>query len=366
MDTAQQTLAYRIALTMVDGVGGVNGRNLLAYLGSPEAVFRASGTQLMKVPGIGEKLARKVKEFKNWEKVEAEIQFIEKHGVKPIFFTDKNYPERFRHHNDTPILFYFKGNANLNPKRTVAIVGTRKSTDYGKLLTEKLVADLTPYGPTIVSGLAYGIDIVAHKAALQHNVPTIGVTGHGLNRIYPAMHRNIADKMTEQGGLLSEFSTSAYVGTENFALRNKLVAALSDAVIVVESAVDGGALITANMANDYNKEVFAFPGRVGDKHSEGCHQLIKNHKAALIESAADVIKALGWDDDVKPKQSQLLFDLSDDEKVVVDYLRSKEPVQIDALTDGVNMQPGMLAATLLGLEMKGAVLALPGKRYRVV
>lgn len=366
MNTAEQQLAYRIALTQVDGVGGVSGRNLLAYLGSPEAVFRASGTQLMKTPGIGEKLARNIKEFKDWETVERELQFIKKNNVKAIFFTDADYPERFKHQNDTPLLFYFKGNGDLNPKRTVGIVGTRKSTDYGKLLTEKLVANLASHQVVIVSGLAYGIDVIAHKAALTHSLQTIGIQGCGLNRIYPIENKNVANKMFEQGGVLTEFISTAKINPENFALRNRLVAAMSDAVVIVESAISGGALITANMAFDYNKEVFAFPGRVGDKYSEGCHQLIKQHKAAMIETASDLVETLGWENETKPKQSQLFFDLSGDEKVVVDFLKQKDPVQIDELTIGVNMNPSMLAATLLGLELKGAVLALPGKRYRTV
>ena len=366
MDAAQQSLAYRIALTQIDGVGGVSGRNLLAYLGSPEAVFKASGTQLVKVPGIGEKLARNIKAFDNWETVERELQFIRRNNVKAVFYTDANYPERFKHQNDTPLLFYFKGNGELDPKRTVGIVGTRKSTDYGKRMTEKLIEDLASHQPVIVSGLAYGIDVVAHKAALANGLQTIGIQGCGLNRIYPAENTNVAEKMYAQGGVLSEFVSSAVIGPENFALRNRLVAAMSDALVIVESAVSGGALITANMAFDYNKEVFAFPGRVGDKYSEGCHQLIKQHKAAMIERADDLVETLGWESETKPKQSQLLFDLSSDEKIVVDFLSQKQPVQIDDLTIGVNMNPSMLAATLLGLELKGAVLALPGKRYRTV
>ncbi|HZG01335.1 MAG TPA: DNA-processing protein DprA, partial [Chitinophagales bacterium] len=223
MDAAQQSLAYRIALTQIDGVGGVSGRNLLAYLGSPEAVFKASGTQLVKVPGIGEKLARNIKGFDNWETVERELQFIRKNNVKAVFYTDADYPERFKHQNDTPLLFYFKGNGELNPKRTVGIVGTRKSTDYGKRMTEKLIEDLSFHQPVIVSGLAYGIDVVAHKAALANGLQTIGIQGCGLNRIYPAENTNVAEKMYAQGGVLSEFVSSAVIGPENFALRNRLV-----------------------------------------------------------------------------------------------------------------------------------------------
>ena len=366
MDATEQTLAYRIALTQVDGVGGVNGRNLLAYMGSPEAVFRASGTQLMKVPGIGEKLARRIKEFNDWPLVEKELKFIKKNNVRAVFFTDADYPERFKHHNDTPLLFYFKGNGNLNPQKTIGIVGTRKSTEYGKLMTEKLVQDLAVHQPVIISGLAYGIDVIAHKAALANGLQTIGIQGCGLNRIYPADNKNVAEKMFAQGGVLSEFISTANIGPENFALRNRLVAACSDALVIVESAVSGGALITANMAFDYNKEVFAFPGRVGDKYSEGCHQLIKQHKAAMIESANDLVETLGWEAENKPKQSQLIFDLNDDEKTVVDYLRERQPLHVDDLVSGVNTNPSLLAATLLSLELKGAVLALPGKRYRTV
>lgn len=360
----QTELRYQVALSMIEGVGGTVGRQLLSYIGGAEQVFNSNGKQLLRVPFIGETLARRILSFDRWARVDEELSFISRNKIKPIFLADKEYPQRFRLFTDTPFLFYYKGTADLNAHRTVGIVGTRKSTEYGRVITEQIIKDLIPYKPLIISGLAFGIDAVAHKAALQYNLETVGVMGNGLNRIYPALHKSLADKMTSSGGLLTEFNSQMRIAPENFALRNRLVAALSDVVIVVESSLNGGALITADMANQYHKEVMAVPGKVGDSHSAGCNNLIKQHKAHMLESVEDIVTLMGWELEKKPLQSALIFDLDEDERLIIEYLGNHPNSHVDRIADELHRNPTQLSAQLLQLEMKGAVQALPGKRYR--
>jgi DNA processing protein len=357
-----------IALTQIKLIGPVSIRNLISYCGSASAVFKAGKHKLQMVPGIDEIKSQLILSTKDHSAAQKELQFIQRNGIECIPFYDSAYPQRLTNINDAPALLYYKGKNVLNNTRSIAIVGTRKATAYGKLMVEKLIEGIASYEPLIISGLAYGIDIMAHKSALQHNLSTVAVLGYGLNTIYPNMHQSTADKMLHQGGLVTEYRSDQGMQPEFFADRNKIIAALSDAIIVVESAEKGGALITAKYAADYNRDVFAFPGRSGDQYSEGCNNLIKNNKAALIDNANDLIKAMRWDIETESKTRQrlLLFDLSDQEQMIFDFLKTNSDSHIDTITTQTNLPHSKVAGVLLDLEIKGAIIALPGKRFKAV
>ena len=281
-------LLYQIGLTLLPGVGDVLGKKLVAYCGGVEEVFRQSRKSLEKIPGIGVKLVDSIVNQKVLFRAEEEIRFIEKYNITPLFYLDKKYPARLKNCDDGPIMLFFKGNADMNVARVVSMVGTRKATDYGKSVCEKIIEDLKAYGILVISGLAYGIDTCAHRAALEQNLMTVAVLGHGLDMIYPYLNRHLAEKMVDQGGLLTEFMSKTKPDRENFPRRNRIIAGLADATIVIEAAKTGGALITAEIANSYSRDVFSVPGRIGDPWSEGCNSLIKTNKAALVQRAADV------------------------------------------------------------------------------
>ena len=287
-------LVYKIALTQIPGVGDVLTRNLVSYCGGVEEVFKQKKSRLLQIPGIGEMLANNIVQFKNFKPAETEIKFIEKHGIKCMFYLDKEYPNRLKNYTDAPVMLYSLGNTNYDNEKIVGIVGTRKASDYGKSFTEELVETLVPTGALIISGLALGIDGAAHRSALKHHLSTVGVMAHGLDRIYPAAHKNIAKQMLENGGLLTEFTSGTIPDRENFPKRNRIVAGMCDALVVVESKRGGGSLITATIANSYNKDVFAFPGNAGEVLAEGCNGLIKRNRAALIENAEDLLFAMQW------------------------------------------------------------------------
>jgi DNA processing protein len=292
---------------------------------------------------------------------------VEKNGIDVIFYTDSRYPKRLKNCGDAPILLFSKGNANLNMQHVVSIVGTRNATEYGKHLCRELVEELKQYNVLIVSGLALGIDVAAHKECLKQDMPTVGVLGHGLDRMYPSQNRLTAEKMIENGGLLSEYPSGTIPDRENFPQRNRIVAGMADATVVIEAGIKGGALITAEIANSYNRDVFAFPGRVGDDYSEGCNFLIRNNKAALLTCVADLAYSLGWEkaDNLKPaEQFMLPIDLSRDEQLIFDILKqSNAPVAIDDLTIKADLPTSLLAMNLLNMEMQGYIRSLPGKTY---
>lgn len=363
----EQQLFYQIQLTLIPNVGDVLARNLVSYCGSIENIFKKNA-HLEKVPGIGPVIAKNIKEFRDEKLVEDEIEFIQKHNITPLFYLDEKYPARLKNYQDSPILLYYKGNADLNSSRMVAVVGTRKATEYGKDWTEKFVSAITPYNVTVVSGLAFGIDIAAHKASLKNNLPTIGVLGHSFKTIYPAQHKTVSERMQEQGGLLTEFPVSANFDKENFPKRNRIVAGMTDAIIIVESGARGGALITAEIANSYNKDVFAVPGRVNDEFSAGCNYLIKQNKAMLLESATDLALLLGWENKkTKPSALRPLFiELEESEVPIVELLKSKDSLLIDDIALQINYPSSQLAAALLNLEFKGVIKSLPGKVYKLV
>ena len=365
------SLLHQVGLTFIKNIGPTLAKSLVSYFGSPEEVFNAPKAKWLKVPGIGEKTIADLDLGTALTKAAAELIYIEKNGIEAIFYTDSRYPKRLKNCHDSPVLLYSKGNANLNSQRIISVVGTRNATEYGRQLCHQLVEELQQYNVLVVSGLALGIDVAVHKECVKQNVPTIGILGHGLDRIYPSQNRSTADKMLENGGLLSEYPSGTIPDRENFPQRNRIVAGIADATIVVEASVKGGALITAEIANSYNRDVFAFPGRVGDEYSEGCNFLIRNNKAALLTCAADLAYILAWDkpNTTKhvPEQLTMLIDLTREESLIFDIIRQNNgPIAIDDLSIKTNMATSLLAMNLLNMEMQGFIRSLPGKTYRVV
>src|SRR5690606_1769334 len=296
----------KIALTKIKGVGPKTSRLLLQYCGSAESVFRSSRKQLLSIPGIGASTVDAILSKTYLNEAEAELAFVEKHHIELLWLDDPNYPRRLKYCEDAPLLLYFKGKGDLNPKRTVSIVGSRNATAYGKLICEQFVHDLRTCQVQIISGLAYGIDIQAHRQALKHDISTIGVLGHGLDRIYPANHRDTALKMLERGGLLTEFPSGTNPDRQNFPMRNRIIAGLADVTIVIEAAMKGGALITAEIANTYNRDVCAFPGGIDQEYSAGCNYLIKTNRAHLIRNTDDLAYLMNWEKEDKNKTAKQL------------------------------------------------------------
>jgi len=369
-DTAEQELYALLALTLVPRIGDMLIRNLVSYCGSPAEVFKTSVAKLQKIPGIGPTVAGQVHRFRNWKAVEQELEFARRRKIRLLSYLEADYPQRLKNIPQSPVLLYYKGQADLNAERMLAIVGTRKATDYGRRMTEILVEGLKPWEVSIVSGLAFGIDVAAHQAALRHQLPTSGVLGHGLQTLYPESHHGIASRMAQgDGGLLTEFSSGHAFEKENFVRRNRIVAGMVDALVVMESASRGGALITAALANEFNRDVFAYPGDAGKEFSSGCNQLIKQNLATLMDSAEDLARAMLWERPqpgaVKRLQPDLFMELDAREIQVVELLKEKPAAGIDDITWTMQVTPSLLAATLLSLEMKGVICSLPGKRYRL-
>jgi DNA processing protein len=365
-------LLYQIALTSIEGVGDVLAKNLLAYCGNTKAIFESKKISLLKIPGIGERLASEISDHRLVLKAaEKEVRFVEEHRIQTLFFTDGNYPQRLKFCSDSPVLLYYKGNANLNAEKIVAVVGTRQPTTYGKELTEKFISELKGTGILVVSGLAYGVDVLAHKQALDCELDTVGVVAHGLDRIYPQAHESIAAKMTKQGGLLTDFKSGTNPDAVNFPKRNRIVAGMCDALVVVESKREGGSLITATIANSYNKDVFAFPGRTSDPFSEGCNGFIKSNRAALIESSADLFYVMNWDFNAKEKklgnsQIPLLLNLSEEEQKIVDAFAHKKQMHMDEISYASHFPVSKVASLLLQLEFSNIIKSSPGKMYSIV
>ncbi len=363
-----QELIHRIALSMLKGIGPVNARNLVAYCGGVEPLFTDKKVRrsLEKVPGIGPTLAASILSSKVMQAAEKELAYVRKQKLRMLFYLDEEYPKRLRSCDDAPVLLFVRGNAELDVERSVSIVGTRAPSDHGKRLCEDLVEGLKESGALIVSGLAYGIDIVAHRTALKVGLNTIGCVAHGLDKLYPAEHAATAKEMCGQGALVSELPSGASFAPGNFPARNRVISGLSDCCIVVESGNKGGSLITADISNSYDREVMAFPGRPTDAKSEGCNRLIKDSKAHLITSAADVLKLMEWLPSKKKKvgvQSALFTELQPEEQALVDVLKVKGKLDIDSLCFACGMLPHKASAILLTLEFNGVVRSLPGKMY---
>ncbi|WP_442795019.1 DNA-processing protein DprA [Pelobium manganitolerans] len=361
-------MLQQIALTFIKGIGDITIKNLMSYCGGVEEIFATKKHVLEKIPGIGPKTAEAIVSHQAFKRAEEELLFIDKYKIQPLFYTDANYPKRLKNCIDAPTMLYFKGSANLNNQKVIAVVGTRNASAYGRAFCESLISGLKVHQPLIVSGLAYGIDVAAHKSALQNKQSTIGILGHGLDRIYPALHRPVAEQMLINGGLLTEFPSQTNPDKQNFPKRNRIIAGMADAVIVVEAAKKGGALITAEIANSYNKDVFALSGRIDDEFSEGCNFLIKTNRANLITGPEDVEYIMGWHSEKPAEQKaapKLFLDLSKDEQAIVETIRQAESIAIDDLQIKLDMPQSKLAMLLLNLEMQAVIVALPGRVYRL-
>jgi len=364
----EQDNIFRIALTKVPHIGSVQGKLLIETFGDATAVFKTKKSLLEKVDGIGQIRADAIKRFSDFASCEKELKFIEQQNIQCLFYTEENYPHRLRHCHDAPIILFFKGNANCNASRILAVVGTRSNTFYGKDVCETIIEDLKNHDIMIVSGLAYGIDTIAHKAALKNNMPTVAVLAHGLDRIYPYQNKSLALKMLEQGGLITSFVSQTNPDKQNFPSRNRITAGMADALLVVETGEKGGSLITAEIAFSYHKEIFAVPGRVNDPKSAGCLRLIKNQKAILVESAADIIQNMAWGDQQKQQKKQqlsLFHELTEAQQQVISHFKNGDTLHIEKLIAATGFAGSALASALLSLEMLDILECLPGKKYRI-
>jgi DNA processing protein len=363
-------LIYQLALTEVPYIGCVHAKILAQQFGSAEKIFKAKQQLLEKIEGIGEIRARSIKMFTNFSNAEEEIKFIEKYKIKPLFLTDRGYPQRLLNCYDSPTLLFFKGDADMNASKVIAIVGTRNHTEYGKQQTEKLIKELSSQNILVVSGMAFGIDAIAHKAALKNELATVGVLGHGLDQIYPPDHSGFAkDMLKHGGGLLTEFRSATKPDKHNFPTRNRIVAGMSDATVVIETGEKGGSMITAELANGYNKDVFALPGKITDHKSAGCNLLIRNNKAMLLTAAAELLEVMGWEEKSQKtkvkSQKEIFIELSKDEKTIIDLLNEKETVHIDELNIRSGLSSSAIAVAILNLELQNVIISLPGKIYRL-
>lgn len=367
----ENELFYHLALSLVPGVGPVAGKSLISYCGSATAVFHENKRRISKIPGIGSSIANALFCFKDFHRAENELKFIKQNRLIALHYTSKEYPIRLKQVIDSPLVLYVKGDTDLNQKKIVAIVGTRKNTHYGSEITRRIIEDLKPYNVAVISGMAYGIDITAHKACLENNLPTIGVLGHGLDMLYPAQHKKYALQMLEQeGALITEFTSQTPLNKDLFPRRNRIVAGMCDCVLVVESMVKGGSMLTADIASSYNKDVFAVPGRVTDIMREGCNYLIKTLKAAPCENAEDLANGMNWSkvDEIKPKkviQTEMFHTLNGDEQKIV-YTLTEGEKNYDDIFFHTQIPIHKLNPILLDLEMKGLLQSLPGKMYGVL
>jgi len=358
-----------LALLKVEGIGDIVAKKLINHCGSAENVFSAKASQLKSIDGIGETSIKKLKDKSAFEKAEKELKFIEKEKIKVLNYQGDDYPERLKHCIDGPVLLFASGDLNIQDRKIISIVGTREITSYGTAFCKKLIEDLAVFDPVIVSGFAYGVDIIAHQAAIGNKLQTIGVLAHGLNQIYPKIHKKYISKMEANGGFLTEFWSSSNPERENFVKRNRIVAGISEATVVIESAEKGGSLITAMFANDYNRDVFAVPGRVSDKYSQGCNDLIKTQRANLMTSSADLIYMLNWEFETrenKPIQKQLFVMLDHEEQKVYDYLQKNGKQLLDIIALNCDFPIFKISSLLLNMELKGVVRPLPGKLFEAI
>jgi len=367
----KEDLKYLIALTLIPSIGSITARKLIAYTGSVKAVFKEKKSNLQKIPGIGSVLANSVSPDQVLIQAEREIQYIDRNNIGILTLFEKDYPERLKQCADAPLILYFKGRNVLNSAKVLSIVGTRNATAYGIEQCRKIIRDISENNLQIliVSGLAYGIDAQAHMAAIQNGQETVAVLAHGLHTLYPYAHKNLAGKIEESGALLTDFSTGDNPERNNFLKRNRIIAGLADATLVIESGKKGGALITAELAISYDRDVFAIPGRIGDSMSEGCNMLIRENKAALVDSFADIEYFMGWDTKHKnnqPRQARLFVELNEEEQKIADELRKEERLSPDILSLRTGMPVSKVSATLLSMEFKTIVSVLPGNYYRLL
>ena len=361
-----EELVHQLALELIHGIGQKSVKQLISYCGSASEVALTPKSRLLKIPGVGPKLAAALKSANTFTQSEQIIQSCEKKGIQILHYLDPAYPEKLKQVEDFPNILFFKGSGDLNPARTVAVVGARKATSYGKSITEKIVSELALTGVTVVSGLAYGIDIQAHRAALMNKIPTFAVIAGGLDKIYPAAHKKYVEQMREDGGVISESLPDTTPDPHLFPQRNRIIAGMSDATIVVEAAERGGALITANLADSYGRIVFAVPGDVGNTFSEGANRLIASQKALIYTGAQDLIYHLGWKLGGNAPKSPIV-DLEPAEEKIYNLLRETgKAIEIDAIAIKSQISINQIASLLLGLEFKNLVKSLPGKKYEIV
>lgn len=358
---------YPLALTLVGGVGNTKAKQIIQHVGSAKAFFTEKKATLSKIPFVNQAILSQLNKEAALSQADTYLDYMAKHQYQLYYFQDKCYPDRLKGIDDAPVILYGKGKLEMNVAKTLAVVGTRNMTPYGKRICSELVETLQGSGITIISGLALGIDGEIHRGCLKHEIPTIGVLGHGLDRLYPDIHRNLAHSMLEQGGILTEFLPGTLPDKENFPKRNRIVAGMADAVVVVESGIKGGSLITCELANEYRKDVFAYPGDIFAPYSFGCNAIIARHKAHLLHSAQDLLRMMDWEKANDGKQSVFPFynDLNEDEQCITDCLKDKKEVSIDGLSALTGFEFGKLSSTLLQLELRGFVLSLPAKRYKL-
>ncbi len=366
-----ELLKYQIALSLVKGIGPKLARNLVAYVGEVEEVFKQSERSLSKIPGIGSVVAKSIKSADVLERAEEEIEFILQHQIQPLFYTNPEFPSRLNYCDDAPLMIFLKGQNKLDSRKIIGIVGTRQASEDAKINCEKLVSGLAVNFPdlVIVSGLAYGVDVCAHQSALKNSIATYGVLAHGLDRIYPSLHRNTAAQMIGQGGLVTEFLTKTNPDKPNFVRRNRIVAGLVDALIVVESGVKGGAVITARIASSYNRDVLAFPGSVNYEMAKGCNYLIKSNIAGLIEDSQDVANALGWEVDKNHNsvQKKIFNEFNNsEEELLYTLLYNNKEMTANELSLASNLPVSKVSANMLSLEFAGMVKSLPGNAFRLL
>ncbi|GCB33367.1 DNA-processing protein DprA [Bacteroides faecalis] len=373
MTDNEEEQIYSIALTMVPGIGHIGAKRLIDGMKSATDVFRFRKDLPDRLPDVNERIIKALDCPQVIVRAEQELEFVQKSRIRCLTFTDEDYPSRLRECEDAPIVLFFKGNADLNSLHIINMVGTRNATEYGTQICTTFLRELKALCPDVlvVSGLAYGIDIHAHREALANELSTVGVLAHGLDRIYPYVHRKTAIDMLDNGGLLTEFLSGTNPDRHNFVSRNRIVAGMCDATIVIESAEKGGSLITAELAEGYNRDCFAFPGRTSDEYSKGCNQLLRDNKASLLLSAEDLVKAMGWNSDsysvkVESVQRSLFLDLSVEEQKIVDLLEKQGDLQINALVVGTDIPVHKMSALLFELEMKGVIRVLAGGMYQLL
>lgn len=363
--TMEDYKLYYLALAKIPGLGPIRSRNLISHVGSIESIFDLSDKEVDALPVLNRDQKRLIKDKTSIDLAEEELHIAQRYGVQIITIDSEAYPYRLRILDDAPLVIYTRGSSNLNPIRSVGIVGTRQASVMGLQSCRDLIEQLAPYCPAIVSGMASGIDGAAHKHALDHDLFSIGIVAHGFKYRYPSSNYRLFDEMEDSGVIVTEYPYSIYASKDNFPRRNRLVAAMSDALVVVESKARGGSLITANIANDINRDVFAIPGRLNDMNFEGCNNLIKNHKAHLLMSAEDIAYVLRWNIDTPTAnlKKNLFEDLTTDEKRIINYLRVQSSASFDDLAAHCAIDISVLAATLLQLEFNQLITVMPGSNY---
>ena len=358
-----------LRLQKIPHIGDVSAKKLISYCGSPAAVFKDKREHLLKIDGIGSYTLRDLYDEQYRKEAEAEFAYIQKNQIEYTYFEDAHHPKFLRHCTDSPTLLFKRGNIDLTGRKIISVVGTRNITSYGIAFCKKFIADIAPLNPIIVSGFAYGVDITVQKLAVDHGLQTIGCLAHGLNQMYPKVHAKYINDVEKNGGFYTEFWSTSQPEREHFLKRNRIIAGISEATVVIESAEKGGSLVTADIANSYDRDVFAVPGRTADRYSVGCNNLIKQQKAHMMTSAADLVYLLNWDIPEKKApnvQKQLFVELDETERSIYDYLQKEGKQQLDTIALVCRLPIFKASSTLLNMEMKGVVRPLPGKLFEAI